>query len=127
MDISLKYKVHSCVEDDFAVAATVGGREVEAKISGLVVELVSDDESMGHTFKFIPDNFEIKDALTDGAEVTVTLSVAAQASAEASTTPPVEDTAAPESQAPLDLSTEAPAEEAPAEASTASSPVTEGN
>ncbi len=57
------YTVASCSEDPVDVIATVAGREVPAKVMGLVVELVSEDKSMGHTFRFTPTD------LTDAKEM----------------------------------------------------------
>lgn len=52
----LNYTVTSAVEVEIAVRATVAGREVDAKMPGVAIEMVSDDESMGHTFRFSPDD-----------------------------------------------------------------------
>ena len=54
--MEINYTVHSCSEDEFSVAATVAGREVVAKVPGLIVELTSEDGSMSHTFRFTPDD-----------------------------------------------------------------------
>ena len=73
--MEIKYIVHSCSETDVAVKATVAGREVMATIPGLVVELTSDDESMGHTYRFTPDDLdEAKALFTIGAQITITFS-----------------------------------------------------
>lgn len=56
--VRINYVVHSVEVQDFAVDAVVAGRTVPAKVSGLVIELTSDDASMGHTYRFIPDDGE---------------------------------------------------------------------
>lgn len=50
--MKITYTVHSCVEEPVAVKAMVNKREVEATVTGLVVELV--DDTHGHTFRFAP-------------------------------------------------------------------------
>jgi hypothetical protein len=61
MDIT--YTVHSCVEEQIDVIATVAGREVAAKITGLVVEVVSDEGNMGHTLRLTPTDLDAAKAL----------------------------------------------------------------
>lgn len=71
------YTVASCSEDPVDVIATVNGREVSAKVMGLVVELVSEDESMGHTFRFTPEDMTAaKDMFAVGETITLTFSKA---------------------------------------------------
>ena len=49
------FTVHSVAPCKVAVAAkTADGRDVVAKVPGLVVEVVSADESHGHTHRFAP-------------------------------------------------------------------------
>jgi hypothetical protein len=73
--MQIKYTVSSCTENEVAVKATVAGREVEAKIPGLVVELMSEDGGMGHTYRLTPDDFEAaKDFFTIGEDVILTFS-----------------------------------------------------
>lgn len=53
MTVSHSYKVHGVSEEKVAVKASLNGREVDATVAGLVVELVSDKH--GHTFRFTPE------------------------------------------------------------------------
>ena len=69
--MEINYTVHSCVEDEVSVAATVAGREVMAKVPGLIVELTSDDGSMGHTFRFTPDDMAAAKSLFNVGDVVV--------------------------------------------------------
>lgn len=67
------YTVASCSEDPISVIATVGGKEVPAKIMGLTVEVVSEDQSMGHMFRLTPDDMEAaKEFFTVGNKVKAT-------------------------------------------------------
>lgn len=70
----LNYQVHSAQREDVPMRVTVNGREVDAKVPGLVVELVH--EGAGHTFRFTPDSdeeFAAAEALfVPGAAVAVT-------------------------------------------------------
>ena len=71
------YTVRSCTEDEVSVTATVAGREVVAKIPGLVVECVSECGGMGHTFRFTPDDMAAaKKEFAVGNVVTATFSSA---------------------------------------------------
>lgn len=54
----IDYTVHSCETQAVSIKATLNGNEVEATVSGLVVELVTDDGSQGHTFRFTPTGDE---------------------------------------------------------------------
>jgi ABC-type Zn uptake system ZnuABC Zn-binding protein ZnuA len=76
--MELKYTVTSCSEDPIDVIATVPGiGEVSAKIMGLVVEVVSEDGSMGHTLRLTPtDMAEAKELFTVGNKVTATFALA---------------------------------------------------
>lgn len=56
MRTSVKYEVHSSHGAPVTVTATVSGREVEASVPGLVVELVGN--GCGHTFRLLPDSHE---------------------------------------------------------------------
>lgn len=72
--MKIKYVVHSCNRDEFAATATVNGRELAVKIPGLVIEMTSEDGSMGHTFRVVPDDLEAVEAeFAVGADITVTL------------------------------------------------------
>ena len=71
MDIT--YTVTSCVEDEVVVKAIVAGQEVDAKITGLVVEVTSADGGMGHTYRFTPSDMEAAKAMfAVGETVTAT-------------------------------------------------------
>jgi len=74
--IELSYKVKSVTEDEFTVTAPVAGVDRQVKISGVTVEMVSEDEAMGHTFRFVPeDDMEATlKAFRVGRTVNVTLS-----------------------------------------------------
>jgi len=56
--IKLKYFVHTASQEDFTAKATVAGVERDVKVPGLAVEMVSEDGSMSHTFRFVPDDME---------------------------------------------------------------------
>lgn len=76
MDVILKYKVANATAQNFPAKASVGGREMAVEVPGIVVEAVSDDESMGHTFRFVPEDLEAAlAAFAPGADLTVSLSV----------------------------------------------------
>jgi hypothetical protein len=72
--MKLNYQVHSVNREDVPMRVTVGGREIDAKVPGLVVELVH--EGNGHTFRFTPDTdeeFAAAEALfTPGAVISAT-------------------------------------------------------
>lgn len=51
----IDYVVHSCGTTFVAVKATLNGREVDATVPGLVVEMISSDGIHGHTFRFVPE------------------------------------------------------------------------
>jgi hypothetical protein len=71
------FKVHSAVEDDVTMPMTLNGSTVDAKVPGLVVELVSDDGSMCHTHRFVPGDMAAAKALFEvGAKITLTFSAA---------------------------------------------------
>ncbi len=72
--MQINYTVTSCSEDTIDVIATVAGLgEVTAKIAGLVVEVTSEDGSMGHTFRFTPtDMADAKEKFAVGAAVVAT-------------------------------------------------------
>lgn len=71
--MQFKYTVHSAHVTEFPVKAIVGGKEIEAKVPGVVIELVSDDGSMGHTFRYIPEDASDLEGFAVGTPVTVTL------------------------------------------------------
>lgn len=76
--MKLNYTVNSCVRDNFTVRAKVSNREVDATIPGLVVEMVSEDEAMGHTYRFVPEDLEKAEAeYQPGAIVEVSFKVTA--------------------------------------------------
>jgi hypothetical protein len=54
--IKLNYTVHSVTTDQFEVDAIVAGTPRKVSVPGLVIEAVSQDGSMGHSFRFIPDD-----------------------------------------------------------------------
>ena len=54
--VELNYVVTSSQSDVFAVTAVVGGVEREVTIPGVVIEMLSEDGSMGHTYRFVPEN-----------------------------------------------------------------------
>jgi hypothetical protein len=75
--MEIRYTVASCNQEDVTVKAMVAGREVDAKIAGLVVELVSDCGQMGHTFRLQPaDLAEAQELFAIGAEIVLTFSKA---------------------------------------------------
>jgi len=54
--VELNYVVTSSQSDVFAVTAVVGGVEREVTIPGVVIEMLSEDGSMGHTYRFVPED-----------------------------------------------------------------------
>lgn len=70
--MKITYKIVSCVRSNFQVMAQINGRDVEATVPGLIIEGVSDDGAMGHTFKFYDGDI---DAAYDRAKAGGTLSV----------------------------------------------------
>lgn len=64
--------VHSVAPGDFAAKGTVGGKTMDVTIPGVVVELVSDDESMSQTLRLQADDAAAFDGAKEGDEVTVT-------------------------------------------------------
>lgn len=56
----LEYTVHSCEDAKVPTTAKVGGRDVEASLPGLIVELVDDVQGHGvghgHTFRLVPES-----------------------------------------------------------------------
>ncbi len=72
--MKIRYIVHSVAPTTFSVTATVAGKEVEATVPGVIIEAVSDDGSMGHSFKVFGESHEniIKRA-SPGDELEVTL------------------------------------------------------
>lgn len=69
----MRFQVHSCTRDTVAVTAEFGGRQVEATVHGLVVELVSEDGRSSQTLRYLPDDIEADEAKFEvGAFVTAT-------------------------------------------------------
>ncbi len=80
--MKIKYTVHSVTVSPASVTAIVAGQEVEAKVDMLVIELVSADGGMGHTFRLMPSDLEAEqEEYAVGAEVELTLAVTAPAPA----------------------------------------------
>lgn len=50
--MGIRYTVLSVNQDEAEVDALVAGQTVKAKVPVLTVEMVSEDGSMGHTFRF---------------------------------------------------------------------------
>lgn len=73
--MKIRYTVASVVPDQIAVKAIVGGKEIDAKIPGVVAEMVSDDGSMGHTFRFADSEEFDTDQLAPGAVVVASFEV----------------------------------------------------
>jgi hypothetical protein len=76
--MKIRYDIKSCVKDQFAAVATIGGAEQEVIIPGLVIEAVSEDGSMGHTFRCRGTADEIEAAFqraSEGGDLFVTLTV----------------------------------------------------
>lgn len=72
--MKIRYTVHGVAPTDFAVKATVAGKETDATVPGLIVEAVSADGSMGHSFKIWgEDNAAIIKRASPGDELEVTL------------------------------------------------------
>ncbi len=72
--MEIKYTVVSCVEDSFDMTVEVNGSPMAVKAPGIVLELMSLDGSMGHTFRFAGANAaEVLAAYPLGHGVTVTV------------------------------------------------------
>lgn len=56
--MKLNYTVHSITREPVQVTADLDGRKVTAAISGCVLELVREDGSQSHTFRFVPESDE---------------------------------------------------------------------
>lgn len=52
--MQVKYRVAGVHEHKATVEAEFNGRKVPGEVPALTVELVSDDERHGHTFRFVP-------------------------------------------------------------------------
>lgn len=73
--MKIRYVVHSISAASFPVKAIVAGEEIEAQIPGVVAELVSEDGSMGHTFKFADSKEFDTDQLKVGSVVVAEFTV----------------------------------------------------
>ncbi len=72
--MDIRYTVASCQQADFDVQAEVLGQTRDVKVPGLVLELVSEDGGMGHTFRVLPADMAATMAQYPvGKGVTVTL------------------------------------------------------
>ncbi len=57
--MEITYTVHSAARQDFQTNVTLAsGQNVIAAVGGVVIELVSADETMTHTLKLIPENID---------------------------------------------------------------------
>ena len=73
--MKIRYTVASSTEDTFPVEAMVAGKPVQARIPGRTVEMVSEDGSMGHTFRFADSEEFDTDQLVPGAVVVASFTV----------------------------------------------------
>ncbi len=72
--IKINYVVHSVTIDQFSVDAVVAGVGRKVSVPGLSIEAVSEDGSMGHTFRFIPDDgAAVIKAFPIGSEIIVSI------------------------------------------------------
>jgi hypothetical protein len=71
--MKLKYTVAGVTQDQVEVDAVVAGQTIRAKIPAWIVEMVSEDGSMGHTFRFTGE-FDAE-AYVVGAEVEVSFDI----------------------------------------------------
>lgn len=74
--VQLRLTVHSSAPGEFPARATVAGREIDVKVPGHVVELVSADGSMSQTLRLTDDQFDAE-VFAVGEEVAVTYSIPA--------------------------------------------------
>lgn len=73
--LDLKYLITGCSRSGFPVRAQVGTRTVDATVDGLVIEAVSEDGAMGHSFKCQPEDLAAaEEEFAVGNVLTVTLS-----------------------------------------------------
>lgn len=70
--MKIKYRVHSVTAEEFSAIATVGDKEMLVKIPGIAVEMISDGDSMGHTFRVpVDDLAAAMAAITPGTEAEI--------------------------------------------------------
>lgn len=69
--MKINYRVHSVSEIDMPFAGEFEGRPIEGWAKGLCVELVTPDEGMSHTLRFIPTTDDLA-LFVNGAEITGT-------------------------------------------------------
>lgn len=75
--MQIDYTIANVSEEAVAVKVMLGTREVEALVPGLTVEAVSG--SMGHTFRFTPEDMDAARALfAVGKKVTATFTETAE-------------------------------------------------
>lgn len=56
MTTTVDYEVHSCVEADVEKTVKLGERDVNARLPGVVIELIGNGH--GHTFRLVPESAE---------------------------------------------------------------------
>ena len=78
--MQIEYTVHSAHVSKVEVELPFNGKSVKALVDGLVVELVSTDEVMGHTLRFVPDDMaDAQQLFAVGNTVTATFALTAAA------------------------------------------------
>lgn len=58
MTVQIKYTVHSCSRAAIEHEVEINGATMTATVPGLIVELVSEDGSMTHTLRLLPNDIE---------------------------------------------------------------------
>ena len=70
--MKLTFNVHSSEPADFAVKVSFNGKEIDATVTGLVVELVSEDGSMSQVLRLTEDVEAMRALFVTDGSVTAT-------------------------------------------------------
>ncbi|WP_428492175.1 hypothetical protein [Rhodopila sp.] len=65
----ISYKVHSITRSDVPITVMHNGHEISAMAPGFVVELISEDEVQGHSFRFVPSGTDDMSMYAPGKRV----------------------------------------------------------
>lgn len=71
--MQIQYVVHTATLSPVQAQAEVNGQTMEVTVNAAVIELVSEDETMAHSFKFLSDVEAVMAEFTPGRAITVTL------------------------------------------------------
>jgi hypothetical protein len=94
--MKILYDVHGVSPTDFSVKALVAGKETDAVVPGMILEAVSEDGSMGHSFKvWGEDAAPILKRASPGDKLEVTLRLIDKDGKGVLLNAPIEDTPKP--------------------------------